>query len=75
MECEHSRDKSAVGWVSLGPLGNEGEPGVEQGGVELGSHLRARNLRLLGKEGLERFKEGDEEVSVSGRSGNSFLTL
>ena len=48
---------------------------MEQGGVELGSHLRAGNLRLLGKEGLERFKEGDEEVSVSGRSGNSFMTL
>ena len=75
MECEHSRDKSAAGWVSLDPLGNEGEPGVEQGGVKLGSPLRAGNLRLLGKEGLERFKEGDEEVNVSGRSGNSFMTF
>ena len=48
---------------------------MEQGGLELGSHLRARNMRLLGKEGLEKFKEGDEEVSVAGRSGNSFMTF
>ena len=48
---------------------------MEQGGVKLGSPLRAGNLRLLGKEGLERFKEGDEEVNVSGRSGNSFMTF
>ena len=75
MECEHSGDKSAAGGASLDPLGNEGEPGVEQGGLELGSHLRAGNMRLLGKEGLERFKEGDEEVNVSGRSGNSFMTF
>ena len=27
------------------------------------------------EEGLERFKEGDEEVNVSGRSGNSFMTF
>ena len=53
MECEHSRDKSAAGGASLDPLGNEEEPGVEQGGLELGSHLRARNMRLLGKEGLD----------------------
>ena len=75
MECEHSRDKSAAGGASLDPLGNEEEPGVEQGGLELGSLLRARNMRLLGKEGLERFKDGDEEVNVSGRSGNSFMTF
>ena len=48
---------------------------MEQGGLELGSHLRASNMRLLGKEGLERFKDGDEEVNVSGRSGNSFMTF
>ena len=48
---------------------------MEQGGVELGSNLRAGNLRLLGKQGLEMFKEGNEEVSVSGRSGNSFMTF
>ena len=48
---------------------------MEQGGVKLGSPLRAGNRRLLGKEGLERFKEGDEEVNVSGRSGNSFMTF
>ena len=59
MECERSRDKSAAGGPSL----------------ELGSHLRAGNMRLLGKEGLEKFKEGDEEVNVSGRSGNSFMTF
>ena len=58
MECEHSRDKSAAGGASLDPLGNEGEPGVEQGGLELGSHLRAGNLRLLGKEGVREVQGG-----------------
>ena len=75
MECECSRDKSAAGGASLDPLGNEGEPGEEQGGFELGSHLRARNRRLLGKEGVREVQGGAEELSVSGRSGNSFMTF
>ena len=33
---------------------------MEQGVVELGSHLRAENMSLLRKERLERIKEGDE---------------
>jgi hypothetical protein len=39
---------------------------VEQGGDDLGSHLRAENLSLLWKERLEGFKEGNE-VSVQFR--------
>ena len=48
---------------------------MKQGEVDLGSHLKAGNLRRPGKEGLDRLKEGDEEVNVSGRSGNLFMTF
>ena len=39
---------------------------MEQGGDDLGSHLRAENLSLLRKERLEGFMEG-HEVSVQFR--------
>ena len=51
MECEDSGDKSAT-------RGVHGSPGEEHGADEQGSQLSARDLRLLGKEGLDRLKEG-----------------
>ena len=74
MECEVSGNKSATRGVHGSP-GKQGDPGEEHGADEQGSQLSARDLRLLGKEGLDRLKEGDEEVNVSGRSGNSFMTF
>ena len=42
----------------MDPLGNQGTPGEEHRSDEYGSQLSARDLRLLGKEGLGRLKEG-----------------
>lgn len=48
---------------------------MEQGGDDLGSHLRAENLSLLWKERLEGFKEGNEVSTSSGSSGNMSMTF
>ena len=69
MDCEDSGNKSATRGVHGSP-GKPGDPGEEHRSDEYGSQLSARDLRLLRKEGLDRLKEGDEEVNVSGRSGN-----
>ena len=57
MECEVSGNKSATRGVHGSP-GKQGDPGEEHGADEQGSQLSARDLRLLGKEGLDRLKEG-----------------